>query len=388
MARMVTNISAIPTPMDHVSDMLQYFVTLPTIPYTDLTIQSENASIRVHAAILGSFSPMISSLLGSLSNTSPHPFLPGMSPTSPRISVPHTSKSSLSRARELLYTGYCVGTEDEMKQVQELLGLLGVEDSQFSLEAAVECGVISDTLELATEDSFRNEESSIDLQEDIQHSEQVAVQEQEQRDESVQSVQYEEFDQHQFPAFLHDKFTNPHPEMEQQSVQLLPRTRLTILNQVSGQSNKPTRKNITMRSFFCQHCHMKFEKLKDKEMHALIEHSYELPFVCQECGHRFKVKEDVEMHMKLHGGGSYQLKCEVCEQVCKSMSQYHIHYKGHSGLKEFGCSKCGKSFTNLTNLKNHEKVHQPMRFSCGVCGKPFRRKDNLKNHHKKHHEVI
>merc|ERR1719341_2117038 len=99
--------------MDHVTEMLQHFITLPTMPYSDITIQTADSSIRIHSALLCSFSPLVSSILSPLPTSSPHPFLPGMSHSSPCISVTNASKSCLPLVKEILYTGSCMGTEED-----------------------------------------------------------------------------------------------------------------------------------------------------------------------------------------------------------------------------------------------------------------------------------
>jgi len=314
---------------------------------------------------------MIYSLLSPLPIDSPHPFLPGPSPTSPHISIPHSvSKSSLPLARELLYTGYCMGTREEMQQILELMDLLEIKSQQLTMEE-VEVFVTNDTLELLGENCVNIElNSPSEVEDEFEDSEQVAVQEEEDTELEQQIVPADQYEEHgQFPAFLLDKLAKINPD----------RRKFPSKNKTSPRMSKRRQPHTVSHSFFCQHCHMKFSKLKDKEMHALMEHSYELPFICQECGARFKLKGEIEQHMKNHGGGSFQIKCEVCDKVCKNMYQYHTHYKNHSGLKEFGC-QCGKSFTTFTKLQVHELIHQPMRIPCDECGKMFRRRDHLRAH--------
>ena len=269
-----------------------------------------------------------------------------------------------------------------MKEVEELLGILGLEQ-EFTLDMML--GIVtSDTLELAVNDGdsieLRNNNHGLDVnEENFENGEQVAVQEGEgdvrgDKDQAQLQLPFAQ-DHYQFQAFIQGRFPN-HNTVIKHSRSVKKTSRISKRSQEAAARN----------SFFCSHCHMKFTRLKDKEMHALLEHSYEQPFLCHECGARFKIREDVEKHMHLHGGGSFQIQCEVCDQVCKSMGQYHIHYKAHSGLREFGCCKCGKSFSTLANLKSHEVVHKPMTFSCEACGKMFRRKHNLKDHLSLHHK--
>jgi len=279
----------------------------------------------------------------------------------------------------MLYTGSCVGTMEEMNEVVELLDMLGLRQ-EFSLEE-VSGFVTSDSLVLgmvggnSSMDGAGAKSSNAGFDDD----EQVAVQESGEKieDEIVKVDQYG--DQEQFSFFIQEKFNNNHiittnsskPSVEKNNLQLA---------ELRGQQVAAVR-----TCFFCPHCHMKFMRLKDKEMHSLVEHSYEQPFICQECGLRFKMKHELEQHMHHHGGGRSQIQCEVCDQVCKTLTQYFRHYKIHTGEKEFGCSNCGKSFSTATNLYKHKVVHGPKKYSCEDCGKKFHRKHNLKQHHENHH---
>jgi len=138
-------------------------------------------------------------------------------------------------------------------------------------------------------------------------------------------------------------------------------------------------------AFFCPHCHTKFGRLIEKEMHALIEHSYEQPYKCEECSKRFKLKEEIKVHMNVHGGGKFQIQCEICDKVLNSMMLYFSHYKSHSDFKEFGCTKCDKCFYTFKGLKKHSILHMSKRFRCKVCGKMFHRQYDMKKHHQKQH---
>jgi len=370
---MITNVSVMPSPMDHVIEMLQHFVNLPIMPYTDLTIQSTDSSIRIHSALLCSFSPLVSTMLSPFPTASPHPFLPGLSDSSPHISVTDISKHCLPLAREVLYTGYCMGTRDEIRQVQELLDVLGVEQPFFVEEMLFP--VTSDTMDLVMnagdnteiEDNLNVEDGEVN-----NNLEQVAVQESGDGEQDYSGVdECGDLEHDQFPSVIQEH--------------------LAIASTGVRKSARPDNMSISSQeaaarnSFFCPHCHMKFVKLREKELHSLLEHSYEQPYLCQECGARFKTREEVEEHLHQHGGGRFQIQCELCDQVCKTIGNYHKHYKVHSGIKEFGCCKCGKSFLTFSNLRKHEKLHEPKKLCCDLCGKKFHRKDNLKCHKNNHH---
>ena len=59
---------------------------------------------------------------------------------------------------------------------------------------------------------------------------------------------------------------------------------------------------------------------------------------------------------------------------------------GKDGCSRFGCDNCSKTFSNIGDLKKHEKsVHYGEKRECEVCGVKFSRHDNLQEHMKLFH---
>jgi len=408
-----------PMPMDHVTNMLHSFLTLPSMPFTDLTIQIEDSSIRLHSILLGAFSPMISSMLSPLPHPTPHPFLPGAISSSRHIVLANVDKNSLPLFRELLYTGICRGSLDEMKEVMMVMQILGMKE-QLMLDELVS-NLTSDTLELFN----KVVDDSVEIQEIKDFDEHYEMEDGE--DDLKHDVILEELDGHGYATSHgssnvvsvniedtwvkevtgHVRLFESESNLNEELVVKKKRDHdhawdlgLSSGRQVCSDSDK-VRKSKRQRKkkhdhfkdegdtdknvLFCPHCHKKFGRLIEKEMHALIEHSYEQPYKCKECAKRFKLKEEIKEHMNVHVGGKFQIQCEICDKVFNSMMLYFSHYKSHSKFKEFGCTKCGKCFYTFKGLKKHSILHMSKRFRCIVCGKMFHRQYDMKKHHQKQH---
>ncbi|KYN07424.1 hypothetical protein ALC62_01626 [Cyphomyrmex costatus] len=58
-------------------------------------------------------------------------------------------------------------------------------------------------------------------------------------------------------------------------------------------------------------------------------------------------------------------------------------------IKSLQCTQCGKLFATKRNLKRHISTHSGLKFNCSTCGKGFSRIDKLKDHEQsKHKEEI
>lgn len=58
-------------------------------------------------------------------------------------------------------------------------------------------------------------------------------------------------------------------------------------------------------------------------------------------------------------------------------------------IESLQCTQCGKLFATKRNLKRHISTHSGLKFNCSTCGKGFSRIDKLKDHEQsKHKEEI
>ena len=76
-------------------------------------------------------------------------------------------------------------------------------------------------------------------------------------------------------------------------------------------------------------------------------------YKCSHCDFQSAYRFTLERHQKKHTGDFYF--CHMCS--CKFYDKYHLncHLKGHAG--ELKCRYCGKNFTSMTGLQNHEMCY-------------------------------
>ena len=122
----------------------------------------------------------------------------------------------------------------------------------------------------------------------------------------------------------------------------------TAKQKVEGTKNFETEisKSYQKKDFFCEVCHLQFDKKAVFDIHNSILH---------------KSKDDIKNVPKRN------------EKSCQGLTV-------HEGQK-FKCSICDTSFTQSGSLKTHTKtVHEGQKFKCSICDASFTQSGVLKRH--------
>ncbi|XP_073538211.1 gastrula zinc finger protein XlCGF66.1-like [Phyllobates terribilis] len=109
-------------------------------------------------------------------------------------------------------------------------------------------------------------------------------------------------------------------------------------------------------------------------------HKVEKPFSCRKCGKSFTDKSNLVKHEKHHKEAK-QFSCSYCGKCFTKKSHVVRHQRIHTG-ETFSCLECGKCFNEKSNLVRHQRSHTGEKpFSCSECGKCFMTKPHLLRHH-------
>ncbi|XP_040203879.1 oocyte zinc finger protein XlCOF7.1-like [Rana temporaria] len=107
-------------------------------------------------------------------------------------------------------------------------------------------------------------------------------------------------------------------------------------------------------------------------------------FSCPDCGESFSSLSHLYTHQRIHTTNK-PYSCSQCGKSFPNKYKLVRHQRSHTGEKPYSCPECGKCFPEKSKLYRHHKVHTGERpHSCPECGRRFSQKSDLVKHQRSH----
>ncbi|XP_017100695.2 transcription factor Ouib [Drosophila bipectinata] len=134
------------------------------------------------------------------------------------------------------------------------------------------------------------------------------------------------------------------------------------------------------RDCVCEQCGRKFTDQSNFKLH-MLRHTGIKNFACKECGKTFYTDHLLSLHQRIVHQGEKPYSCRYCPKSFHNSTTRVIHERIHTNARPYQCKHCEKSFSSASGRKRHELIHTGVRaFSCEICDHTFQRKTHLKAH--------
>nr|XP_020453398.1 zinc finger protein Xfin-like [Monopterus albus] len=137
--------------------------------------------------------------------------------------------------------------------------------------------------------------------------------------------------------------------------------------------------------YSCGHCGKSFNRWNKLWLHRRFHRQTHRPFSCAQCDLEFRFLGSYIDHLQEHAA-QMPYACPLCPDTFANNENLTVHISESHKLQDFNkCSKCGKNFSTLRNLKKHKLLHKgATSHFCLPCNLSFSSHSALKTHLKTH----
>ncbi|XP_047506933.1 gastrula zinc finger protein XlCGF17.1-like isoform X2 [Pieris napi] len=122
----------------------------------------------------------------------------------------------------------------------------------------------------------------------------------------------------------------------------------------------------------------------------MLTHGSNRAYSCKYCPKKFKVPGSLNSHILWNHKRTRNHRCEVCNAtfITSSSRSSHIR-KNHLKETKYSCETCGKRFFSKSELQRHSLTHTGVKnFHCHLCDKSYQTRYGLNVHLKSHPQPV